>query len=318
MQVRLIIPAVFALVALVAPAAAGAASKPAVTTGGVANITPTTAQLNGKVDANGADTAYFFEIGTTTLYGTRTAAVAIGSGTSPKGVSAAVGGLAPATRYHYRLVAQNRLGVAKGADRTFKTKVQPLGLVLAANPPAVAPGGSTTLAGQLTGTNRAGRQVVLQRNAFPYTAGFANAANAQVTDANGNFAFAILAVPVTTQFRVLMPSKPEIASPIVVVGAALQVKTRIKKVKRHRHSVSVRFRGSVTPESDGKRVSIQKLRAGVWTEIAHTHAVDAGASKSRFRTRVRLFRSGSYRVVAVSDGAFVSGAGRTLTIHVRH
>jgi hypothetical protein len=304
-------------VALAAPAAASAASKPAVTTGGVSNVTPTTATLNGSVDPNNAETTYFFRIGTTRLYGADTAVTSVGSGANPSKVSVPVAGLAPATRYHYRLVAQNRFGIAMGEDRTFKTKVQPLGVTLAASPPEVAPGGPTTLAGQLTGTNNDGRQVVLQSNPFPYTQGFANVGNPQLTDAVGNFSFAVVSVPVTTQFRVLMPTKPEVVSPIVIVGAALQVRTDADKVARHRHSVSVRFRGSVSPQNDGGRVSIQKFRDGIWTEIAHTRAKDDGASRSRYSMRVRLFRSGQFRVVAVAEGQYVSGAGRAISIRVR-
>ena len=303
--------------ALLAPAAASAASKPEVRTGAAASITPTTATLNGRVDPNDAATTYFFQYGTTSLFGTNTAATSAGSGGSSVAVSVPVSGLAPATTYHYRLVAQNRFGITRGARRTFKTKVQPLGVTLAANPNPVAPGGSSALVGQLTGTNNANRDVVLQSNPFPYTQGFVNAGNAQVTDGAGNFSFAVLSVPVTTQFRVVMAQRPEVTSPIVVVGAALQVLTDAKKVARHRHSVSVRFRGSVTPQHDGGRVSIQKLRDGNWFEIAHTVAKDDGASRSRYRTRVRLFRSGQFRVVAEAEGQFVSGAGRVISIKVR-
>jgi hypothetical protein len=303
--------------ALVAPAAASAASKPEVTTGGVANITPTTATLNGRVDPNGADTTYFFQYGTTSLYGTNTAVTPAGAGANAVAVSVPIAGLAPDTRYHYRIVAQNAQGITKGADRTFKTRVQPLGVTLAANPNPVAPGGATALAGQLTGTNNGGRDVVLQSNPFPYTQGFVNAGNAQVTDPAGNFSFAVLSVPVTTQFRVVMAQRPEVTSPIVIVGAALQVRTDVKKLRRHRHSVSVRFRGSISPQNDGGRVSIQKLRGADWVEIAHTVAKDAGASSSRYRTRVRIHRTGQFRVVAEAQGQYISGAGRAITIHVR-
>jgi hypothetical protein len=303
--------------ALIAPSTASAASKPGATTGGVANLTFNSVTLNGRVDPNNADTTYFFQYGTTTLFGASTAVTAAGSGANPRGVSAAVGGLAPATRYHYRIVAQNARGITTGKRRTFVTRRQPLGVTLGANPNPVAPGGPTTLGGQLTGTNNAGRDVVLQGNPFPYTQGFLNASNAQVTDAAGNFAFPVLAVPVNTQFRVVLAQRPEVASPIVIVGAALQVVTRTKKVDRHRHSVSVRFRGSVTPQNDGGRVSIQKFRNNTWQEIAHTRAKDAGSSKSRFRTRVRLFRSGLYRAVAETEGQYTTNAGRAISIRVR-
>ena len=307
----------FALaLALLAPAAASAA-KPAVTTGPAASVTQSTATLNGKVDANGKQTTYFFQLGTTRIYGVNTAETPAGAGANPVNVAVPVGGLAPNTVYHYRLVARNSDGQTAGADRTFRTKRQPLGVTLAANPPNVAPGGSTTLAGTLTGTNNANRDVVLQSNPFPYTQGFVNTGNPLVTDAAGNFSFAVLSVPVTTQFRVLMPQRPEVASPIVIVGAALQVTTSTKKVKRHRHSVSVRFRGDIRPAAAGVRVDIQKLRNGVWTTIAHTRAQHESATRSSYSTRVRLFRSGQFRVVAESSGALVSGAGRPIDIKVR-
>jgi len=303
-------------VALLAPATASAA-KPAATTGAAASIAQTTVTLNGRVDPNGKPTTYFFQIGTTRLYGATTAATPAGSGGSPVNVSAAVGGLAPATLYHYRLVAQNEDGQTFGGDRTFKTKRQPLGVTLGAAPNPVAPGAPTTLAGQLTGTNNANRQVVLQANPFPYTQGFVSVSNVQVTDASGNFAFPVLSVPVTTQYRVLMSQRPDVVSPIVVVGAALQVTTSTRKVDRHRHSVSVRFRGDIRPGAAGVRVDIQKLRNGVWTTVAHTRAQHESSARSSYRTRVRIFRSGTFRAVAVSDGALVSGAGRPIDIKVR-
>jgi hypothetical protein len=303
-------------VALLVPAAASAQSKPGVRTGGVASVTPTTATLNGRVDPNNADTTYFFQYGTTRLYGASTAAAPAGGGTNAVGVSVPISGLAPATTYHYRLVAQNRLGITTGEHRTFKTRRQPLGVTLGANPNPVVPGAATTLAGQLTGTNNANRNVVLQANPFPYIQGFLNHGNALVTDAAGNFSFPVLSVPVTTQFRVVLAQRPEVASPIVVVGAALQVSTGTKKVARYRHSAKVRFRGSIRPQNDGGRVSIQKLVDGAWVEKAHTIAKDRGSSKSRYEKRVRIHRSGKFRVVAEALGAYVSGAGRTVSIKV--
>jgi hypothetical protein len=305
------------VLALVAPAAATAASKPLARTGGVSNVTPSGATLHGSVDPNNADTTYYFEYGTTTLFGTSTAVTPAGAGPDARAVSMPIAGLAPATRYHYRLIAQNGEGIANGGRRTFTTRRQPLGVTLAANPNPIAPGAATTLGGQLTGTNNANRDVVLQSNPFPYTQGFVNAGNAQVTDAAGNFAFPVLSMPVTTQFRVVMTQRPDVTSPIVVVGAALQVITDAKKVDRHRHSVTVRFSGSVTPQNDGGRVSIQKFRGGTWVSIDHTRAQDAGSSKSRFKERVRIYRSGLFRAVAETEGAYVTGAGRAIDIKVR-
>jgi hypothetical protein len=308
----------FAVVlALVAPAAAEAASKPGARTGGASDVTFNSATIGGRVDPNDAETTYFFQIGPTSQFGINSAVTPAGSGANPRRVSVVIRSLAPATRYHYRVVAQNRFGIRRGARRTFKTKPQPVGVTLVGIPNPIAPGGSTTLAGRLTGTNNAGRHVVLQSNPFPYTQGFVNASNAQLTGSTGGFSFPVLSMPVTTQFRVVLARNPGKTSPIVIVGAALQVKTLARKVERHRHSVSVRFRGGIRPQNDGGRVSIQKFRNNTWVEIAHTRAKDAGSSKSRFKTRVRLWRSGLYRAVAETQGAYVSGAGRTIRIRVR-
>jgi hypothetical protein len=305
---------------LLAPGVASAASKPAATTGAASLVTPITATLSGRVDPNRAATTYFFQVGTTSLYGANTATTPAGAGGKPVPVSVPVNGLAPSTKYHYRLIAQNAHGISKGADRTFKTKVQPLGVSLAATPnPVSPPGGPVVLAGQLTGTNNANRQVVLQSNPFPFSRpeGFMADGNPHVTDAAGNFSFPVLSMPVTTQYRVQMPQKPEVVSPIVVVGAAVAVTTAARKVARHRHSVSVRFSGTVSPPTDSLRVDVQKLRAGVWTTIGHTRAKHSSGSKSSYRARVRLYRGGQYRTVAEAAGAYVTGAGRPIAIRVR-
>ena len=168
--------------ALWAPAVASAAEKPVATTGGAANIAPTSVVLNATVNPKGAETTYFFQYGTTVIYGALTPSTSAGKGTAGVKVAVAVADLAPATTYHYRIVAQNSKGLTRGKDRTFKTKRQPLGVTLAATPNPVRVGGATSLAGALTGTGNAGRQVQLQANPWPY-AGFVAAGNAQVTGA---------------------------------------------------------------------------------------------------------------------------------------
>ena len=108
--------------ALVAPAAASAASKPEVRTGAVANITPTTATLNGRVDPNGAATTYYFQYGTTSLYGTNTAATSAGAGANAVGRQRA--DRRARARHDVPLPPRrpNSHGIARGADRTFRTQ----------------------------------------------------------------------------------------------------------------------------------------------------------------------------------------------------
>jgi len=96
-------------------------SAPAVVTGAATGVTPTAATLNGTVDPNGRATTWYFEYGTSTSYGTKTAVKDAGSGGSAVGVSAALANLARGRLYHYRLVATSDAGTSRGADQTFST-----------------------------------------------------------------------------------------------------------------------------------------------------------------------------------------------------
>lgn len=294
--------------------ALGASSKPAVTTGSAVRLAPATATLLGKVDPNSAMTTYLFQYGPTKLYGATTAPAAAGGGSRAVDAVADLVALTPATTYHYRLVATNRNGQVKGRDRTFRTRPQPLGLTLASNPNPVGLGMPAVLAGTVTGTGNAGRQVVLQSNPFPYTQGFQPAANAQLTDAQGAFAFPLLSVPLNTQYRVLTPSRPEVVSPIVTVGVAVRVGTNVSatRVLRGRN---VRFSGTVRPARVGAQIAIQKLRGTRWVTVTGTITRRGDASFSRYAKRVRIVRGGSFRVfVSNLDGNFVSNGGRIVRI----
>ena len=141
--------------------------------------------VGGSVDPNKTATSYYFQYGTTTALGTETAATPVGAGDKAVRVSVDLGGLAPTTRYHYRIVAQNASGTTLGKRRTFTTRRQPLGVSLAASPNPVKLGSGTTLAGTLSGTGNAGRKIVLQSNPWPYTQGFTNASNELLTNATG-------------------------------------------------------------------------------------------------------------------------------------
>jgi phosphodiesterase/alkaline phosphatase D-like protein len=94
---------------------------PLVVTGSASKVLSTSATVSGSVNPNGRSTSYWFEYGTTTSYGSRSSSRNAGSGTSSLGVARDLTGLAPGTVYHFRLVAQNSSGTARGADRTFST-----------------------------------------------------------------------------------------------------------------------------------------------------------------------------------------------------
>ncbi|MGE5457852.1 MAG: FISUMP domain-containing protein, partial [Methanococcaceae archaeon] len=95
---------------------------PEAVTSGAENIFLYSATLMGSVNANHLATEAGFEWGTTTEYGnTVTAAESPVSGDTVVNVKAELSGLQEETTYHYRLRAENSLGIAYGADKIFTT-----------------------------------------------------------------------------------------------------------------------------------------------------------------------------------------------------
>ncbi|HSS43433.1 MAG TPA: NHL repeat-containing protein [Solirubrobacterales bacterium] len=85
-------------------------------------ITVEGATLNGTINPRGSETAYHFDYGTTTAYGSATPNASAGSGQGDAALTAGLTGLAPATTYHFRLSADNGTdGVQHGVDQTFTT-----------------------------------------------------------------------------------------------------------------------------------------------------------------------------------------------------
>ena len=297
-----------------APATAAAAEKPVVNSGPAANVQPTTVVLNGTVNPKRAATTYFFQYGTTSLYGLVTPATAAGAGNRGVKVAVAVGGLAPATRYHYRLVAQNARGITRGKRRTFRTRPQPLAFSFGATPNPVGAGGATTLRGVLSGTNSGDRRIIIKSNPWPYTQGFLPVSNQMVTPADGSFSLPVLSVPVNTQFIAQMVARPTVVSAPVLVGTTVSV-TRKVRVRRGERRGRLRFYGRITPAVDGEQVLIQKLRRsdGVWQNVGESFARNAGESFSRYSKRIRQRKGGRYRVVVnVDDGSHSLSSSRSI------
>ena len=94
---------------------------PAVTASAASNVTNNSATLNGKVNPNGLPTTAYFQWGTTTTYGNTTSAQSLGNGITDVPVATNIGGLAPNTTYHYRVVATNGAGTTAGSDTAFAT-----------------------------------------------------------------------------------------------------------------------------------------------------------------------------------------------------
>jgi phosphodiesterase/alkaline phosphatase D-like protein len=126
-------------------------APPVVSTGAVSGVSANEASVSGTVDPEGFQTAYEFDLGTDTGYGTRVSADA-GAGFEAESMTLSLQGLAPGTTYHYRLVATNVWGTAYGADESFTTPgvpsaslTAPIAAVLVAVPAGVFPGQATAV-----------------------------------------------------------------------------------------------------------------------------------------------------------------------------
>lgn len=89
-------------------------------------LSPSSAVVSALVNPDRDATTYHIEYGATEGYGARTPESApVGSDGVSHPISATLTGLAPATTYHYRVVATNSVGAVAGPDRTFTTLAAP-------------------------------------------------------------------------------------------------------------------------------------------------------------------------------------------------
>ncbi len=99
----------------------GQGTAPGATTHSATNITRTGATLRANVNPHSSETTYWFEYGDTANFGQVTAFQSAGSANASAAVSAAVSGLAPQTKYFFRVNAQNQYGTVNGATQSFTT-----------------------------------------------------------------------------------------------------------------------------------------------------------------------------------------------------
>ncbi len=105
---------------------------PAITVEFASNIQEAGVILNAQINPDGAETTYQFQYGTTESYGhsePATPAKLEGPLTATDTAAANLTGLAPATTYHYRVIAANtvegKTETTEGKDKTFTTPAAP-------------------------------------------------------------------------------------------------------------------------------------------------------------------------------------------------
>lgn len=99
-----------------------AAGSPTATTGASSNVTASTATLAGSANANGTDATCRFDDGSSSSYGSQTAAQTVAATAGSVNLSATISGLTPSTGYNYRLECTNSVGITLGSNNTFTTK----------------------------------------------------------------------------------------------------------------------------------------------------------------------------------------------------
>lgn len=297
-------------------AVAQAASSPSVSTGGVTQVEFSSATLHGTVNPKGSETFYYFQYGLTKAYTAQTSIVDAGAGTKGLHVSIALSGLIPLTTYHYRLVAVNGVGRSVGADKAFATKRVPLSLQIFASPNPTPFGGAATIQGTLSGTGNGNREVVLQANAFPFTAGFVNVENPELTNAEGGFSFHVLGLAAATQYRVVTTTRNAVVSPVVTEAVTPRVSAHNLRVRFLAHGRRlVRFYGTVAPALDGTQIAVMRLTHGHSVFVAGGALRHLSAKGSRFE-RVLAVHGGVFAVfVKLSSGALSSVYSAPLLVH---
>ncbi|MGI8801484.1 MAG: hypothetical protein ACR2KV_04825 [Solirubrobacteraceae bacterium] len=314
---RLVKLAVVGASLTLAPAAVAAPARPAVKTGAPSAVTYQSATLNGTVNPSNELTTYFFQYGTTTKYGSQTMPGTLAAGTRTVSVPSPVAGLVPVTKYHFRVVAVNATGASLGADASFTTKSVPLSLAIAALPNPVTFGSPLSVVGTLTGTGAANREVVLQGNPYPFTAGFQNVGFPGLTLATGVFGFNLLSLPVTTQFRVVsIGAGAPVLSPTVTEQVGLRVTMHVRTRRIRAGSYTMRFFGLVSPAEPGARVSVQRLVGSQWRLVMATNAHSAGSGSSSYALTLHRRHGGFFRVfVTPVEGGHVANSSQPLLVH---
>lgn len=280
-----------------------AATTPAVSTGGAASVSFGSATLNGTVNPRGSDASYYFQYGPTKAYGLQTGILDAGAGTKGVHVAIAIGGLAPLTQYHYRLVAVNSGGFGYGGDKTLHTTKVPLSLQIFASPNPVLYNGTIVVQGTLSGTGNANRPVVLQGTPFPFTAPFVNIGNPQLTNAAGSFSFPVLGLVGATEYRVVTTTNPQVASTDVFESVDVRVSATAGRIGKRGKAL---FHGIVSPAMDGAEIAVMRQVHGKQVFVAGTRLHHRTTTTSHFSLLAKAKRGNIYRILVHLPGGPLS------------
>jgi hypothetical protein len=191
---------------------------------------------------------------------------------------------------------------------------------IAAKPLTVTFGKATTISGRATGNGAGGATVTLQHDPFPFEGKFGTITTT-TANAQGGYAFTGVLPGVNNRYRVTAKTKPRAESKVVQVNVRPRVTLRVSD-KTPKRGQRVRFRGTVLPAHNAKRVLLQKRTSSGWKTVAMPLLKPAtpvkGVPRSKYAKRLRVKATRTYRTVFVpADGDHVKGksAKRRLVVH---
>lgn len=195
----------------------------------------------------------------------------------------------------------------------------PSAVTVAATPNPVVFGSSSTITGQVTGKKASGAAVELQSQSFPYSSPFSVVART-TADATGHYSFKVIP-GLNTLYRVLAKAAPAATSPNVLVKVRVRVTLGVGTTRPVSGQL-VRFSGFVLPAYNGKLVQIQRKTATGWKTVARAKLLAAkplrGIARSKYSKRLRIRRSGSYRVrFNPADGTRLANTSAIRRLSVR-
>ena len=160
---------------------------------------------------------------------------------------------------------------------------------------------------------KAGVGVTLQRR--PTTSQTWSAAEMKTTDRHGDASFTTRP-RVNTAYRAVAHTTPEQTSAEAVVRVAPLVGFRVSD-STPSAGQRVRFAGTVRPRHTGRRVAIQRRTStGSWVTVKRTRLKAATTRYSKYATRVRVRRTGTYRVRLAAHADHAAGVSRERTLTV--
>ena len=204
-----------------------------------------------------------------------------------------------------------------GAPSALAAKPNSSSISITRSPSTVLFGWFTTVSGHVSGNKAAGAAVTLQVKPFG-SPSFTSVAT-ETASSGGNYSFRYYPAR-NTIVRVVAKTTPTATSPGVFVGVKPFVGLRVGTT-HPRKGQRVAFAGIVDPAFNGMLVWFQRRTpTGHWRTLAATTLFPASpgshGARSQYLRRLRINRSGTWRVVFVAPAGWISNTSRTRTLIV--